>query len=269
MTSKQSASEARARTGAPAAWVPAIRNRRRFPAPRANAMPSIATRSNGGASRSARSAVRRMRPAAAGSGTDSCDTGATAAAIADSASAGVNMQPPASVLLVAGLEDPQLFVEAVGDGLDFVHRGVVLLRLHGPQLREAILVVRAALLERDHLEVEAGVVRIDVFVELLDQLLRGGHFVAAGRRAVVQPVRCPRINAGSLGDAGGGKRNQGERQSGHCSNLPRISVTSVVSHEYLAILPHGTTADQGADATAYREYAERRQRRAAVVPCRP
>ena len=54
--------------------------------------------------------------------------------------------------------------------------------------------------------------------------LRGGHLVEGGRRAVGQPVRRPRINAGGLGAASGGKRNQGERQSGHCGNLPRISV---------------------------------------------
>src|SRR5262245_29201059 len=103
-------------------------------------MPSIATRSKGGASRSAKRGRRRMRPAQAASRASSCGTGAMAAAMSASASAGVSTgSSSASVLLVAGLEDPQLLVEPVRDRLDLVHGGIVLLGLHGAQFRQPIL----------------------------------------------------------------------------------------------------------------------------------
>src|SRR5262245_2347324 len=221
ITSKQSPSASSASGGIPAAWTPATRKRRRPGSPARNAMPSMATRSKGGASRSAKRGCRRMRPAQAASGTSSGDTGTMAAAIAASASAGVSTgTSSASVLLVAGLEDPQLLVEAVCDRLDLVHRGVVLLGLHGAQLRQAILVVLAALLEVRHLEVEAGVVGVDVLVELLHRFLRRNHLVVRRGRAVGQRRGRARIDGGRMGRTRGGECEQGKRQTGHFGGLP-------------------------------------------------
>ena len=134
--------------GSPAACVPATRSRRRFPrrAVVLSAMPSMATRSNGGWSRSAYMFSRSTAPAACVSGNDSIGRHTRCCSMRVSACAGVStIRFSPRVALgrgdqevffsgVLGLPGAQLLVETISHVGHFLDRGVVFLVLFARHL---------------------------------------------------------------------------------------------------------------------------------------
>src|SRR2546429_7870653 len=87
---------------------------------------------------------RSTAPAHCARGRDSIGRHCRRCAISSSASTGLSTVPSTlRVVLVLGHEHPHLFVESVGDALELIDSGVVLLHLDALHVGEGLFLVRA------------------------------------------------------------------------------------------------------------------------------
>src|SRR5882757_5866395 len=164
---------------------------------------------------------RNTAPAHCASGNDSIGRQVRCCPINSSAWAGLNTgASPLGLLGCLGLVHLHLLVEAVGDALQLVDGGVVLLNLDALHVVHGLLLLRGGLFagfgQLAHgivpLELNAGDVGVDGFVIFLDGLLRLDHLLERRCIAIRKVVRGRGITAVCIGRSG---RQYGSRADGN------------------------------------------------------